>query len=1106
MGLSLKIFLSILLTTSLAGVGFFFLLDPSGGDALWGYLMLGTDALLAVGLGTLIPRSIQQIAKQTETLSAQLTETGIAALSQPSEPFTEVESLSGEAQTIAEFLQNTQISAQTILEQYNELQQTATERIDTLNNEVLDLKRRATQKIRSMRDETETIKSDAQGQQSALQAILDETSDGLNEARDTCRQVREEELIPALNKIEALENELEQCQLDAEEKQLHMQQALKLAQEGTSKTTKQYQSEIHTLQQRIQSISNDLSDSQEALISAKNDAKSTISERDEALNTLKSRHEALETELSDSQQNSEKLSEQNSELSEQQSQLAKQRDDLTNQLESTTEQLDNLKNQLDHAQQTLTDHQETTTQSAEEANSRIQDLSQQVSDLQSAIEHARSKVDAAEQRALEAGLAVTRSEQNIAREREAARQWAGQAHEQSNQLQQLHSQLNALSSEKTALEAEKATLDDTYDTLKTNYDRLEAELADLQQNSLSENQQQTRLIRDLSSKQTALNALANQLKRERQHLKVACESAESRLRIVQSDTASNDALSYGLKETVAKQSQQILDQARAVENLASELEQSRKRHRSQLQIHAENAHNVQEKLSESDVALDTYRNQLKDLKWALVSEQAKRIAMERQLAKCSDLNQIDQAEPSVLQQPIVLPESKAEPTCDTQETASLSEPTEVFTESTAASVSTSTEEDDTTDNSRRIRIMAERLRLSTQLVKTLITNLTEGALTLDATGHITALNPKAERILGWTSEEVMGQNAMDRICMEQINENTGETLVSCPVRQMLTDRKMHRSAAMRLLDRAGHPYPINVTAIPLPNGGGLVLFSEVETSIQKGVSRLNDRFPPTPLNSLLWETGLSEKQRLKLNDSVNRNAHELILTVRNLESFAELQKKSIQFRNWQFNPLELINSVITLFKPLADDKNLSLKAQGEHDLPSLVIGDPIRLQWVLINLLDNALRESQKGKIILLAQMEGNTNEDQDLRLSVKDSGPGLPKAWNQDVFDPNNLPKACKGKERPGIGLLVCVKTVRSLGGVMGSVKKRKGKGTEVWLTIPAKQPEVPANSVIDAKSTFQFQTNALLVHSQQMENPQDTNTALVSLKRQSLDLPGTV
>lgn len=152
----------------------------------------------------------------------------------------------------------------------------------------------------------------------------------------------------------------------------------------------------------------------------------------------------------------------------------------------------------------------------------------------------------------------------------------------------------------------------------------------------------------------------------------------------------------------------------------------------------------------------------------------------------------------------------------------------------------------------------------------------------------------------------------------------------------------------------------------------------------------------------------------------------------------------------EFNLMEEIEYVLSLFKLKAKDKNIILKSNLDQQIPNLLIGDAYRFRQILINLIDNALKYTPKGSICINANVEQISQNECALRISVKDTGVGIEASRQEAIFEKFIQANADDYKEYGGVGVgLHVVKELLSL--MKGNIKviSTIGEGSEFVISL---------------------------------------------------------
>jgi PAS domain S-box-containing protein len=205
----------------------------------------------------------------------------------------------------------------------------------------------------------------------------------------------------------------------------------------------------------------------------------------------------------------------------------------------------------------------------------------------------------------------------------------------------------------------------------------------------------------------------------------------------------------------------------------------------------------------------------------------------------------------------------------------------------------------------------------------------------------------------------------------------------------------------------------------------------------------------TPMNAIvgfgkiLSKTTLETKQR-KYVEAINTSGENLLLIVNDLLDTSKIEAGKMTFEEIAFSLKEVIASVITILHYKAAEKDLILSVKIEDDIPEYLIGDPTRLNQVLINLAGNAVKFTEKGFIEIFVKKEKLEDNKIHLQIDVSDTGIGIPEDKLPYIFDSfiqanNDTSRKYGGT---GLGLTIAKQIVELQGGSI-DVKSTLGKGT---------------------------------------------------------------
>ncbi len=225
----------------------------------------------------------------------------------------------------------------------------------------------------------------------------------------------------------------------------------------------------------------------------------------------------------------------------------------------------------------------------------------------------------------------------------------------------------------------------------------------------------------------------------------------------------------------------------------------------------------------------------------------------------------------------------------------------------------------------------------------------------------------------------------------------------------------------------------------------------------------------TPMNGILGmtelalETHLTAEQRDYLN-VVKSSAEALLTIINDILDFSKIEAGKLDLEEIDFNLYDMIGDMI---KPLAiksTEKKIELVYFIDPDVPIFVKGDPIRLRQILINLIGNAIKFTEKGQVVLEVFNEGKQQEQIQLKFAVHDTGIGIPKEVQDKIFESfvqadSSITRKFGGT---GLGLAICSRLVHMMNGKIWlespspyPASKKGGPGTSFFFTAQLHQAE---------------------------------------------------
>jgi signal transduction histidine kinase len=363
------------------------------------------------------------------------------------------------------------------------------------------------------------------------------------------------------------------------------------------------------------------------------------------------------------------------------------------------------------------------------------------------------------------------------------------------------------------------------------------------------------------------------------------------------------------------------------------------------------------------------------------------------------------------------------------------------------------------DRTRELSAALSRERLELGRSKAILDSIADGVLVFDIPGTAIIANPSLTRLLDMGYDQLVGatiQSLGESNLLDTYNRSVLTNLLTNPSRQLTNYRiqwgkKTLSVTSAQVLDRDSDPI------------GTVAVFRDYTHEAE--VERMKNTFLAivshelrTPLNAILGYAemlkeaiyGPVNEKQTRASERIMTNSLRLLDIVSDLLDQAQMEAGKLSLHTGAFRPADLIENVHGVMDKIAADKGLALTSELDSELPEFIDGDIARLQQVLVNLINNAVKFTEKGSI----HMNIVHADKKHWSLGVTDTGIGIPEDELPNIFEAFRQVDSTATRKYGGFGLgLSIVKQLSELMGGNVSVTSKMGSGSTFMVTLPLSQ-----------------------------------------------------
>jgi len=377
------------------------------------------------------------------------------------------------------------------------------------------------------------------------------------------------------------------------------------------------------------------------------------------------------------------------------------------------------------------------------------------------------------------------------------------------------------------------------------------------------------------------------------------------------------------------------------------------------------------------------------------------------------------------------------------------------------------------------KLMENRLRLSEERHRVLADNAVDVIWTMSLDGRFTYVSPSVEKLRGYTVEEVLRQTMEEALCPESLaiaveafNKNMASIQAGLPVepfRGMLEQPCKDGTTIWTdvttcfILDAQGQCREILGITRDITERKKYERELEEARKAAEAANRAKSEFLAnmsheirTPMNGIIGMAQLLEfteldKEQAEYLDIIMQSSENLLSLINDVLDLARIESGKVELQKIDFSLRKSISDVINMQISLVHKKGLRIDTVIPADAPDSLCGDQLRLKQVLLNLLGNAVKFTEKGGIRIWVDVIERHDDVVLLKIGVTDTGIGISPEAIRTIFEP--FVQADGSNTRrfggTGLGLAICIRLTELMGGSIRAESK-EGSGSTFFIQIP--------------------------------------------------------
>jgi PAS domain S-box-containing protein len=360
------------------------------------------------------------------------------------------------------------------------------------------------------------------------------------------------------------------------------------------------------------------------------------------------------------------------------------------------------------------------------------------------------------------------------------------------------------------------------------------------------------------------------------------------------------------------------------------------------------------------------------------------------------------------------------------------------------------------DRTKELANALSREHIEAGRTKAILESIADGVIVFEPHGKAIVANPSSGHLLEMQYNELVGMTIQD-LCQSKALDSFNRGILSNLLLNPTT-----RSSNYHI---QWGKKSISVTAAPVVDNKGqsigtVAVFRDYTHEAE--VEKMKNTFLAivshelrTPLNAILGYAemlkeavyGPVNEKQARASDRIMTNSHRLLDIVSDLLDKAQMEAGKLSLHLQAFRPADLVDNVHSVMDKIAGDKGLALTSELDAELPEYIIGDIARLQQILVNLINNSVKFTEKGSVHMCL----SRGDKKHWVLGITDTGIGIPEEELPNIFEAFRQVDSTATRKYGGFGLGLSI--VKQLSELMDGdvvVESKLGQGSQFIVTLP--------------------------------------------------------